>query len=1810
MISDYEGPIAGSSGTINPIGAPQGLTDSDRHSGTPQIPTVRIYNTDFTSKIHSANFGGQDAGWMKPSIDHLPEKFNFEGYKGIDGGFELGKGYMPESGSNGLTGLTGLTALSRFLLNSQYIGKHLPPVAYAFANSKDPRFSAPAFKTSEIMNTKEAMQKQLKQNAKVASAAYSKSFNTAVRNIKGVEFPQLLGNIGAICHPEGPGFDTGILLTFIQNYLDKPSTPVSSMRFWCHLFGEPDLIPYLEKTTLGQAVVEDIRTMTSLFFDQCNDFVAGREYVPICHETQAEILGVIQAFCVSREGINPHSFCQLNLAGKSPEESIAILLSNEGIINLLCESEYGHKLLRQLKRFPTFFNLINFNKKIEELDNKIASEEQELQQLNSQNVIRRVLHSWSINRRGRKINSLKRNRDFKKSMGNEMIISQQLEFDVMQKIQNEGVDSVLSWLMQQDEILRDRVCGLINLQACSEQIAPDALADGKNCSSFVQSTIELEICGEFRESLMLDNKAFYQAMAKFHTHTEQLEQFFNRNHIEPEQQGLLLASGALLPDLTRKERQRQIGQLAKFLHWRENLPDSRPDLPIEAYLHEAGRWLTPDASYLDDRMRHDMVQWCLMSDKNEKFYQQLEQTLKADFAIENLAPRYSKGISVDKNEIEFMINKIIKKFKPELEPHQTKRKVKTTMLNTMLSQKKFLDSSTRRAWFNLELASQLGLWKNKLDVDLSEIKLTTRHIREHHPASADNLVNKMMIAKSDHLVVLEQILSELLVTRNSLSTLEKYFKNIPNYEQQTETVNTLVTLMENTLFTDPERLNQFRQQIDIMFNYPFITHFTERRFEESVTNEAIRQEAEICAEVFLSLHKNLLSFSPIDIHKFFDNVTTGEKAPSEDIKKTLLEEIRTSLFEDYNNRNATTCTILSLLLHKMFSSDCIADLPPEQAAEKSQQLLTALENDLLTQMSKLIDHETEMTLAPLTGPKLENQNISNKTRFACDLVGSQKHSNVFSATITQFLNQHEPEQTSDTLTESEILQLQRALRQHHLNGREDNDTFVENFIEFIRKRRTWKELKQLSHAVNDYKFLLSLRNKSKEDQSEITRQEINQNLTNRVNKGNHAFFKQELEEVTSSTEGATQPEDKTSLSDAQSFVEKVDKKHKLSDSLMFKINQYSGTIQQALHDFRQTAFSRNKKSLTEEVLLAYAQMQSINHIVGEMNFRLTSQYKDNQDQLKKKMDEIREANYYLQRDRNNQIHQNLQEHNALIREVEWTNVGLHKLHDDKSKLGTPFSRYLTKLSREIPIYMAYKVPDEGFVTRVVAKKDGKITEHSTRDDLIKRGPDHETLYVVPVPRSKYNEAKQQEILESVQSEHNRRLASHFTEPATASWTHNNSPLVVPVVDSYRLSKVSVREQKGTNVVFAGSFQHNPIPAPKKVVPPDLDLPETVNDLVKKYINAPHTVRPVYNVNRSDRMPLDYYHHATTAEAAASPAIFVPAALPPASPRTTVASIPLAPDAISLATLPSEAVFPLAAPFGIPPVAQPSASGISPALPSVASLQSAVRQYDAVKHADLFSSSQSHLPRYDDRPAMQQPATAASFLPEPVSQLPDLQSFQHLLRLSPASSSGAGSASSTTVIDKPAAQTAFERSAPNDRFGESAWRAVQHLSTDEINAPNFRPKMLKPDSIQEYIAPAREFAIIDNLPYATDTGHANCMLNSLAMHFSQDYRPESPQNLTLVRDLREKLIEEWQGKEGGFGADGYMSTGSGSCKAALHYFNEKLKNTGQPEMRVIFHDYLRVGRGEYLEMVEAIGPIHGRVVHILQHQSHFTALLRH
>lgn len=1701
--------------------------------------------------------------------------------------------------------------ISHYLLNEDYIKTVLPQFESALALSDESRHFTPLNQVRSIINTKADIQKNLRIKADKALKLYLDSYSQAVLQLSNQQLQALLGSIGAIGNPAGPDFDTEEISDAINNYIHSDEVHLPSLQFWSFLYGHRNLILYLQNTDLGLAVINNIEIIIKKLSYELDKNSREKKPDHDLEHKQQVILNIIQAFFASREGINPHAFCGLDVQEKSASETIAILLKNEGVIELLTRSLYGRQLLQQLEKFPAFIKLIKFNKHIEEINKKITDKEKEVAALRNQTSAWRLLNNFKISRIEKAISLLQRRKTFEKSIRPEMIIAQQPELDIIQKIKHAGVDSTIRSLLNKEPHLQDLVCSAINLNESTERVAPSVLANPLMCASFNDIVTKLMVGEKLRNALTKSDTEFYHAMTQLYPNINQLMPAFNRHRRNLEQQALLLATGALFPtDLRSQERKQLLLNLTAFLSERSALTDNDPALIIGEYLKVAELRSASNAKYLDAKTLKEIVTWHLKNNDNEKFYTDLKQSLKADLKTVKLEDRYRKGISIDRNENEYLIKRIIQDHKQEFIIDEAKIKIKQSMLNYMLSQQKYYQKESKQEQFNLDIAIILDLWSEKLAGDLGKMGLSNEHIAQHHNDSTTPLVNMAMIKKTDHLVVLERALADLLITRNSLFALEDYFRDRPDFQQHADTVNTLVALMEKTLFNDAELLKQFQEQIDIMFNYDVIRHFINREFEKIDLKHYERIEAEQLSAALKKLHKTLLSFSPKNINIFFDNIKNSDISSAHDLKAELLDEISRALFEDYNSNNATTCTILSLLLHKMFSTGYME----EKTAGTGHQFLSELTKNLLRQMSVLMDKEIEKILTPYSGMQSKTKAASDNSALACNLIYHAGSQNKVFSTITEFIHSTKNSNTTQKLTQDELSELRHAINRHYARGNNDIDALIDRFVNLLRKIRNKEAIQSLSQAVNDYYFLLSLRKNCTKEMNASDINKIEQQLFNRVTERGDNYFENELKEPEASafqsaasdfnanaSEGQNPP-----LSDAQAFIQKVDKKHNLSDSLMYKINQFNQQIHEAIQEYNEYKRSGHKRTFNENMILAIRELQLLNHFIGEINARNSSNKKIQQDEINFINRNYESANKYNKRANDNYLHDLVSQNASLSREIEWANKSIKKLNELKRTLGTPTTRYLSYLGRNMPIYMVFE--DGDLTTRVVIRDArGKTTEHITLDGT--QEPDHQNKYrvYVPIHPADYSEEKQKEVLGTLQKHLDEKNANGFVEPERETWTYYDVKNV-PEVQDCKLVKVSVEERRATKLRFSGFDRYNRGPAPVKEPVKRTDLIKAKNQLVQQYINNPHLGKPPGIISSSGRQAIDYPDF-TPMEKSPLPEAY-PQLSPPPFATTDAMPVPES----TLAAAQNSAPPPSSARFSTP--------------------DHSVSPYTTAKSPDSLLSMR-FKSAYQDNAGLprQRPSRfEKAIIPADQNRVPSLQPFRHLLdnvptrgaALNPpmtaaAESTGAITSRSPQFDNFAAAKKKYFAAGPVSANparpatarpvtldDEKSYLIAQRVTLAEVNAPDFNPTLSKSFAIEGDITPARKFIAIENDPFATGTGHANCLIASLVMHSRQDYDRNSKENLDKVAQLRHMLIKNGKGKEGD---KGYISSTSESARIVINTLNSGHRNNNQPELRVFFHDYVRMGAGDYIEFVDAIGPDNGREVHILGYDAHFRALIK-
>lgn len=1382
--------------------------------------------------------------------------------------------------------------LSRYLNQSHYINHALPVLQHALERSKHPEHRQTASKINDITNQKSAIQKHLKHTADNALTRFAASYDLTALHLDDAQFRQLLSNIDAICDSDEPEARLLEIFTEIENYKNSAIVDQDGKKLWLTLYSDKALNNHLIKNEFGQNIQQSIRKIIYRAYE--NEATDTSAFTTEYHE----ILNKIQALCVSRDKIKLHKLCDLDLAGKSNPDIVRHLLDNEAVTAILKLSDYGRQLLGALLSYPPSFEIIKHNQFLADIDSKIAVQNKQLDKIKQYHPVRKMLSFVNTRIMHQNIHHLIKTKRRENLFWRDKVLGKHQVSASLQNICG-AVDANLAELSYKDSSVQNIVCNAINLNESAAKVTPLLLGDATQCASFIEAVAKLTIYEKLCDYLKLPTNKFLSAITHYYSDIAQLVPAFRLFKVDPEQQALILATGLLLPaSLSQQQRNKEILTLVKFHHSPAIFSPECGDIPIEGYLTDVDIWRDATFSSLSSEQRKDIIAVCLQDKSANSFYMQLESSLNSAFAFNLLAQRLSKGIALDHNENDQWIGKLVNTAPRGLVLKDVKAQIMQAMNNYMLSQGEYFHNRTRESTFKLEIARIFGLLAENFIADLNKAGINEEHIKIYHNDISKSLVNTAIISGSDHLSVLDMAFDNLIAVRDSLCELESFFGNDRRFFSEKVIIRWLTEMMDKTLFNDAQHITLFHHQVDVLFSREIIKYYIEGKFRDSQYYADDNGQAERIAQELHKMHKSLKSFSSTAIDDLIVKIESVGIKFTDDGKNHLLQELHHVLFHNYHTADNTSHALISLILHKIFGHSEVADTQRIVNNSTRHQLLAALTQNLTRQMSELVNKEIKKTLDPFTSPALRGLKNQNNINVACKLISSVSSRQSIVKTITAFINNPAYNNSPETLSNEESAELHVALRDCLANDFEGFADIIKEFIKKMDKLRKQHQIKMLSLAVSEHRYLHSARQRLTVTQNPQQAETVEAEISLKASQSCDQKFSDQLKP--GKDNHAHKP-------DAQRFIQEVDRKNGISESVFYKTTQLQPKLTHAIAEFNAEIQKENKKVFTEAVIVAGMSALAANHLSGEINHANDGLIKKNMDSINQTEKDVSEKNKYIQRENEKRRIEEDFLARSITREYQNLNKSLIKQHELKKAVRNKTTRYLEHLQGEMPAYLIYEEKGQNIRTRVVIR-DGreKVTQHHTIDGERENDKESRFRYNVAIKRREFSRETIKEVEELVQHKLIEAKADKSNEPGRKTWF--DSEHQAPDVENCKLKKVITEHVTPAEVHYVGveTNYNKLLPQNKKLFQSDLD--RVNKKLVDEYLNHPNIETPGSKIHRAPALAIDYAGPSLPLPASELGTSRLPqsaALLPPGSTPFKSYNHPSAPDSSHLITITAE-----------------------------------------------------------------------------------------------------------------------------------------------------------------------------------------------------------------------------------------------------------------------------------------------------------------
>ncbi|MBP2198630.1 hypothetical protein [Pantoea cypripedii] len=625
-----------------------------------------------------------------------------------------------------------------------------------------------------------------------------------------------------------------------------------------------------------------------------------------------------------------------------------------------------------------------------------------------------------------------------------------------------------------------------------------------------------------------------------------------------------------------------------------------------------------------------------------EFLLNIEESIISALNPARLEQRYQQGLHLDP----YLVDKL--KISGEQQAH-----IKEIVMDFLLSRNRYADADSKLPQFKVDIATILKLLPEKLSFDLATHSLRPSHFFKYHAITSNTLLTETLVKEIDHLYILHKFLDKMLdetfAAHSQITRLNEIVANTNiNYDIAIYS-NIALALVENNPFSPESELEIHRAIKDL--------------FSSDEMVALISDETTPLAQELAEIRQSLSIYPTIAASNFFAKAAGMGIWVDSDGQKNSIKLLGDSITADITNEERS-CQILSYILRRSFAAADVLELAADTGTGQPHHFLNTLTNGLITQINSLIATELDTALAAFDPGAKEGDRYTNT---ACKLIEGASPRLVLKD-LCKTGNDKDDKAIGQTFTEDQFAHIRKELLTLLAKGGEDHRKDISQIFGDLRKTIASDENNHINYLLK----CLNLFRELQSQESSLSSGEIYQKIIDRVYErgipSRIAKTGQKLTEADLLEYFILENERGIHTESAKKFIQSINQKHRLSDSLLYSITLLEPFLADALTWRQDEIDAENKKIIAEQelelALLAYATATQAECDMAE--YRADREARDAENDYEKAIDSDNKYEHY----------------EKLTEEWKWLFY-----------LGTQFSNYWIEMHRSVFVYINTNVTE-------------------------------------------------------------------------------------------------------------------------------------------------------------------------------------------------------------------------------------------------------------------------------------------------------------------------------------------------------------------------------------------------------------------------------------------------------------------------------------------------------------------------------------
>ncbi|WP_208716013.1 hypothetical protein [Pantoea cypripedii] len=549
-----------------------------------------------------------------------------------------------------------------------------------------------------------------------------------------------------------------------------------------------------------------------------------------------------------------------------------------------------------------------------------------------------------------------------------------------------------------------------------------------------------------------------------------------------------------------------------------------------------------------------------------EFLLKIEESIVSALNPARLEQRYQKGLHLDP----YLVDKL--NISGEQQTH-----IKEIVMDFLLSRNRYADAETKLPQFKVDIATILKLLPEKLSFDLETNSLRPSHFFKYHAITSNTLLTETLVKEIDHLYILHKFLDNMLdetfAAHSHINRLNEIVANTNISYDIAIYANIALALVENNPFA-PESELEIRRAITDLFSG-----------DEMLT--LISDETTPLAQELAEIQQSLSTYPKIAPSDFFAKAAGMGIWVDSDSQKNIIKVLGDSITTDITNEERS-CQILSYILRKSFAAADVLELSTDTGTGQPHHFLNTLTSGLITQINGLIAAELDTALAAFDPGTKEGDRYTNT---ACKLIeGASPHRVLKDLCKTG--NDKDDNAIGQTFTEDQFAHIRKELLTLLAKGGDDYPKDIGKIFGELRKTILSDENNHINYLLKCLNVFRELQSKDINLAPDKIYQKIIDNIYERGVPARIAKTGQKLTEADLLEYFIQEDVTDINTESAKKFIQSINQKHRISDSLLYSITLLEPFLADALAWRQDEIDAENKKIIAEEelelALLAHA----------------------------------------------------------------------------------------------------------------------------------------------------------------------------------------------------------------------------------------------------------------------------------------------------------------------------------------------------------------------------------------------------------------------------------------------------------------------------------------------------------------------------------------------------------------------------------------------------------------------------------------------